>query len=332
MFDRITSVLASRPSWPWGKTKPATPKKEDHRWEAVREEILEWIGDHKRASACLFAAVFLLPSVGMNLRYGWVPTTAQVVIAQEGAPVGTTTVTALIENIQADLDHGLVANDLPWPRVVLLNRSAFEWGEWLARRRWAYELENHLSQGGRSVFEDVNLQIATANIGYPPDSWWMPSTEDNMRKAVESLSKYRDTLPALQSFDPRPDNLRQAIMIWDTMLNGAITKLAADDLWPFGGYYPFNEVKGEIRVLIAFLEATKDDFKEVTSTNRGAEKEINTAIMHLKNALKYNPWIVLQGGGLWGWGAWFPNHLAILSQDVTQAQKAMSSLVNILPK
>ena len=283
------------------------------------------IGIRWKVAVTSLAVLFLVASCGMVLEYGSTPTSAPAISAQNGAPVGTTTVLALRDSIQREIDRGWVPNDLLWPRLLLPFRNYFQQGEWETWQQATYNLKFRISREGRSDRIDPHLVAANSAINNDATKWWFPSAERKMRETVGALDAYLAALPERKNFHPRANSLYELIDSLSSTMGGSIADLTdSQNIGWLQGYAPFYYAKGEAYATLIILQAVRIDFADVLATKHGSDQQLDKAISWLQEALLVDPWFFPLNGELG------PNDLAVLASKLSQAQQELGPLADTL--
>src|SRR4029453_432664 len=116
---------------------------------------------------------------------------------------GFSTVDTLIRVISTLLDKpgGDLRNDVTPPGVLLDNIPSWEYGVLVQVRDLAKVLRNDYSRSQSQSIEDDDLAQAEPLLNFDNDSWILPSSEGEYRKALTHLENYRSRLT-----DPRMKN------------------------------------------------------------------------------------------------------------------------------
>lgn len=297
------------------------------------------IKGHPRTSGGI--AAFLLFSVFLTLRFGFVPTVIEEPMKYPGAPVGTRLARALQQDINAELDHGAilwgwVANGWtsnsywPYPRVLFSYRDQYQRGKQLVWKLATRELMVEVSQQGRSTTPDANLQRADNKIGYDIDLVFAyPSVAGNLGDAADALGAYADALPSKRNFYPTAD-------ILGNFLQGAISyplNLSLAELSPRNkqigwmmGYVPFQEAQGRIHAALRILLTIEDDFGEVFDNKANSRDQLKATISALRAALGMSPWFVCNRE----WNCFGYSDVTYLYQSLSDGERELSQLIKII--
>lgn len=286
----------------------------------------------------------------------------------EGPPGGSritgyATVDALIRVTRTLLEKpgGYLSNDVMPPGVWLDNIPNWEFGALVEVRDTARVLRNDYSRSQSQSIEDANLAAAEPLLSFDNDSWILPSTEGEYRKAIEHLERYRARLVAGSGSPParfyaRADNLREWLAIVEKRLGSHTQRLtasvgqtrvnidlagdraaAAAEALPAGGDVVvktpwlelddvFFEARGYAWALIHQMRAAELDFQEVLR-DKNATVSLRQIIRELEASQQplRSP-MVLNGRGF----GLFPNHSLVMATYLARANSAVINLRELL--
>lgn len=292
---------------------------------------------HPRKSVGI--AAFLLYSLGMTLRFGFIPTTVEEPVIYPEAPVGTTLTRALQRDIISELDHGAILwgwvangwtpNDFwPWPRMLYPYRVEFQRGKHLVWKLVTRNMLVFLSQQGRSAVPDENLEVADRDIAYFGNRVFMwPPAESNLTEAAEALGAYADALPKSRRFYAQADTLANLLQDLSYTLNLSVTELSPGRRigW-MQGYAPFQRAQGRIHVIIKILLTLETDFKDVLDSKAGSRVQLHDTIDALKAALGMSPLFICNGEKIcFGY-----SDVAYLNQNLSPGERELSRLIGTI--
>lgn len=117
--------------------------------------------------------------------------------------VATTTAIITVAEIMLNKRGGYLTNDVMPPGVYLDNIPSWEFGVVTELRDTARALRNDFSRAQSQSVEDRDLMMADAQFHFDHNSWILPSSEEEYRKGIEALTRYRNRLMNRQSLDAR---------------------------------------------------------------------------------------------------------------------------------
>ncbi len=280
--------------------------------------------------------------------------------AEQPHVVGYATVDTLIRVAQTLLDKpgGYLSNDIAPPSVFLDNIPSWEFGALVQVRDLAKVVRNDYSRSQSQSMEDTDLAKAEPLLSFNSDSWILPRTEAEYRRAIGHLIEYRDRLGASADQDAqfyaRADNLREWLELLEKRLGGYTqqltasvgqrrvnTNLAGDPSAANSSPQPgdivvktpwhlidnvFFEARGASWALIHLLRAAEFDFAEVlekknaTTSLRQIIRELEASQQALRSP------VVLNG---WGFGL-FANHSLVMASYLARANSAVINLRELL--
>jgi len=274
--------------------------------------------------------------------------------------VGYATTDALIRVTENLLDKpgGYLSNDVTPPSVFLDNTPNWEFGVLQQVRDLARVMRNDYSRSQSQSAEDEDLAKAEPLFNFENDSWILPASEGEYRKAMKSMVHFRDRLtgeaqPEAQ-FYARADNLREWLSQVEKRL-GSLSRrlgnsvtsdvineeLAGDRAAEAAQRQPdivdvrtpwyevddiFFEARGASWALLHFFRAAELDFEQVLN-DKNAKASVRQIIRELEAALQplHSP-IILNGGG---YGV-FANHSLVMANYLARANAAVINLRELL--
>jgi hypothetical protein len=273
---------------------------------------------------------------------------------------GFSTVDTLIRVISTLLDKpgGYLRNDVMPPGVLLDNIPSWEYGVLVQVRDLAKVLRNDYSRSQSQSIEDDDLAQAEPLLNFDADSWILPSTEGEYKRAVGHLVLFRsrlvDTRVHDAQFYARADNLREWLGIVEKRLGSLTQRLtasvgqsrvnidlagepAAEQSTP--GQPDVNvktpwlelddvffESRGAAWALIAFMRAAEFDFQDVLR-DKNATVSLRQIIRELEASQQplHSP-VVMNGRGF----GLFPNHSLVMATYLARANAAVINLRELL--
>lgn len=274
--------------------------------------------------------------------------------------IGYATTDTLIRVAETLLDKpgGYLTNDKMPPGVVLDNIPNWEFGVLQQVRDLTRVIRNDYSRSQSQSREDPDVSGAEPLFFFDNDSWVIPRTEGEYRKAIAGMIKYRDRLTGIgepdAQFYARADNLREWLAqvekrlgslsrrLGDSVATSVInTDLAGDPAaeantslgdrvdvrtsW-FEIDDIFYEARGASWALIHFFRAAEFDFAQVLA-DKNAKASVRQIIRELEASLEpmKSP-IVLNGGGF----GLFANHSLVMANYMARANAAVINLRELL--
>jgi hypothetical protein len=109
-----------------------------------------------------------------------------------GPEPGVATVAAAIGVGEALLDKpgGFLYNDVMPPGVLMDNMPSWECGMMMALRDLVQALRNDFSRSQTQSQEDPKVKRADLQLAIDPESWMLPTAEDEYREAISALRAY----------------------------------------------------------------------------------------------------------------------------------------------
>jgi len=255
---------------------------------------------------------------------------------------------------------GYLSNDVMPPGVFLDNMPNWEFGVLQQVRDLSKVIRNDYSRSQSQSKEDPDVAGADPLFNYDHESWILPSTEKEYRKAIEGFVSYRDRLTGTGGagdeahFYARADNLREWLAQVEKRL-GSLTRrlgdsvavsvvntdLAGDPAATANTELPdnvpvrtpwlqvddvFYEARGNAWALVHFFRAAELDFAEVLA-DKNAATSVRQIIRELEASLKpLRAPVVLNGGGF----GIFANHSLVMANYLARANAAVINLRALL--
>jgi hypothetical protein len=278
----------------------------------------------------------------------------------ERTVVGYSTTDTLIRVAETLLDKpgGYLTNDKMPPSVILDNIPNWEFGVLQQVRDLARVIRNDYSRSQSQSKEDPDVSVAEPLFFFDSDSWILPPSESEYRKAIKGFTSYRDRLagsgePEAQ-FYARADNLREWLAQVEKRLGSLSRRLgdsvattvintdlagdpAAEANTSLGDSVDvstswfeiddiFFEARGASWALIHFFRAVEFDFAQVLA-DKNAEASVRQIIRELEAGLgPLKSPIVLNGGGF----GLFANHSLVMANYMARANAAVINLRELL--
>ena len=270
----------------------------------------------------------------------------------------TTAVLIGISETLLDKPGGYLSNDRLPPGIWLDNMPNWEFGVLVQARDMARALRKSFSRSQSQSTEDPNLVIAEPQLHFDANSWVLPSTEHEYRRAIKELKAYQirlgDSADQNAQFYARADNLRDWLGDVSTRLGSLSQRLSASvgqrrlntDLDGSPGATQsteagdetdvqtpwlevddvFYEARGTAWALIQLLEAVELDFAS-TLEQKGARASVDQIIRELE-ATQSTIWspMILNGTefGL------LANHSLVMASYISRANAAIIDLRELL--
>ncbi|NVK40414.1 MAG: DUF2333 family protein [Oceanospirillaceae bacterium] len=182
--------------------------------------------------------LYLLVCVILGMFWSWEPGRFEVgeVVSEQaaGAPVvvGAHTTGALIHIVETLLDKpgGYLRNDRLPPGVWLDNVPRWEYGALVQARDASRAMRKAFSRSQSQSTEDPDLIEAEPLLHFNNNSWLLPPTEREYRKALMHLRAYQSRMLAgggEAEFHARADNLREWLADVSTRLGSLSQRLSA---------------------------------------------------------------------------------------------------------
>lgn len=270
----------------------------------------------------------------------------------------TTYTTIRLARTLLEKPGGYLSNDVFPPGVLMDNMPNWEFGVLQQLRDMARVLRNDFSRSQTQSREDVDLREADPLLHFQNDSWMLPSTEREYRRAIRHLEAYLDRLadPAVldAQFFARADNLADWLSLVSTRLGSLSQRLsasvgqqrintdlagdpAARQATPGRGEDlvrtpwleiddVFYEARGTGWALLHLMRAIEHDFEEVL-LRKNALVSLRQIIRELEATQESmgSP-IVLNGSGF----GLFANHSLVMANYLSRANAAILDLRALL--
>ena len=274
--------------------------------------------------------------------------------------VGYTTAKTLSRVAQVLLDKpgGYLTNDVTPPGVFMDNIANWEYGVLVQVRDLVRSLRNDMSRSQSQSVEDRALAAAEPLFNFDNDSWLVPPSESQYRKAIRAVDRYASLLSENSSrrsqFFARADNLREWLAIVEKRLGSLSQRLSASvgqtrintDLAGDAGAIQsapafeiievktpwleiddvFYEARGATWALIHFMQAVEYDFADVLK-KKNARVSLQQIVRELEGAQEpiWSP-MVLNGSGF----GFVTNYSLIMASYISRANAAVIDLKRLL--
>lgn len=274
---------------------------------------------------------------------------------------GAATTTALIRTAESLLNKpgGYLSNDIAPPGLYLDNIPNWEFGVLVQVRDLARAFRENFSRSQSQSAEDIDLVIVEPQFHLPNDSWLLPASEDEYRKAVAALESYlqriSDDDDQDAQFYARADNLARWLVNVESRLGSLSQRLSASVGQSQAGNLElagetgmqqstesggdrtvttpamqiddvFYEARGATWALMHFLQAIEIDFEAVLR-DKNALVSVRQIIRELEASQRsvFSP-VILNGGGF----GLFANHSLVMANYVSRANAAIIDLRELL--
>ncbi|GGO82284.1 hypothetical protein GCM10011348_23310 [Marinobacterium nitratireducens] len=179
--------------------------------------------------------LYLLVCVILGMFWSWEPgrfDVRETVQDKASAPVGAHTTGALIQIVETLLDKpgGYLRNDRMPPGVWLDNVPRWEYGALVQARDASRAMRKAFSRSQSQSTEDPDLIEAEPLLHFNNNSWLLPPTEREYRKALTHLRAYQSRMlkgSGDAEFHARADNLREWLADVSTRLGSLSQRLSA---------------------------------------------------------------------------------------------------------
>ncbi|MBK1717374.1 DUF2333 family protein [Thiocystis violacea] len=274
-------------------------------------------------------------------------------------PGVTTTATAIrIAETLLDKPGGYLTNDISVPGLYLDNIPNWEFGALTEMRDLVLALRNDFSRAQSQSVEDKDLEIAQPHFNYQSDSWILPSTESEYRKATDALYSYLGRLSDERALDgqffARADNLTAYLIVVEKRLGSLAQRLSyavgqahlntalagepsARQSTPVPAQSKtktpwlkiddiFFEARGYTWALLHTLQAMEIDFESVLKDKNAlvSLQQINRELQNTQNAV-WSP-MILNGTGFGP----MANHSLVMASYVSRVNAAITDLRSLL--
>lgn len=274
---------------------------------------------------------------------------------------GAATTTALIRTAEIMLNKpgGYLSNDIAPPGLYLDNIPNWEFGVLVQVRDLTRAFRENFSRSQSQSAEDIDLVIVEPQFHLPNDSWLLPASEDEYRKAVAALESYlqriSDDDDQDAQFYARADNLSRWLVNVESRLGSLSQRLSASVGQSQAGSLElageigaqqstqsggdrvvttpsmqiddvFYEARGATWALMHFLQAIEIDFDAVLR-DKNALVSVRQIIRELEASQRtvFSP-VILNGGGF----GLFANHSLVMANYVSRANAAIIDLRELL--
>ncbi len=157
----------------------------------------------------------------------------------EVLPPGAVLTAAVIEigNTLKTKTGGFLSNDWLPPFALLDNMPSWEYGVLTELRDTVRAMRNDFGRAQSQSVEDPDLVIADAQFHFSPESWMLPSSEEEYRAGIAALERYFDRLldqnPTNGRFFVRTDNLNFYLATVEKRLGNLSQRLSASANLPY---------------------------------------------------------------------------------------------------
>jgi len=343
---------------------------------AVTETLADWRDSLAAAlpqrgpvkSVVLVICLYLLLTTGLGIYWSITPghfdpvERARDYAAEDGLEVvtGSVTTATLMAVMETLLDKpgGYLHNDRFPPGIWLDNMPNWEFGVLIQVRDLSRAMREVFSRSQSQSTEDEDLALAEPRYHFDSNSWILPSSESEYRKALEYTRNFFSRLSAADAPDAqlyaRADNLRYWLSTVNTRLGSLSQRLSASvgqrrlntDLAGEAGASQstsapselkvktpwleidnvFYEARGTTWALIHFLKAVEVDFADVLE-KKNARVSLQQIIRELEGAQEpvWSP-IILNGTGF----GLVANHSLVMGSYISRANAAIIDLRDLL--
>ncbi|MDP5071765.1 MAG: DUF2333 family protein [Congregibacter sp.] len=283
--------------------------------------------------------------------------------AELSEPVtGSVTTAALLGVIDTMLSKpgGYLHNDHFPPGLYLDNIPHWEYGVLIQSRDLVRAMREFFSRSQSQSKEDADLSLAEPLLNFQSNSWVLPATENEYRKAMRYTEAYLQRLmdPDAQNaqFYARADNLREWLAIVNTRLGSLSQRLSASvserrvntDLAGEGNasqstaapselevrtpWYEiddvFYETRGAAWALIHFLKAVEVDFADILAS-KNATVSLRQIVRELEGTqgVVWSP-LILNGSGFGP----LANHSLVMASSISRANAGIVDLRDLLSR
>lgn len=273
---------------------------------------------------------------------------------------GAVTTAALLGVVDTMLSKpgGYLRNDRFPPGVYLDNIPSWEYGALIQSRDLVRAMREFFSRSQSQSKEDEDLSLAEPLLNFQSNSWLLPASENEYRKAMRSTRAYLQRLmdPNAQNaqFYARADNLREWLAMVNTRLGSLSQRLSASvserrlntDLAGDGNASqstaapselevrtPWSEIddvfyesRGAAWALIHFLKAVEVDFADILQ-NKNAQVSLRQIVRELEGTqgVVWSP-LILNGSGFGP----LANHSLVMASYISRANAAIIDLRDLL--
>jgi hypothetical protein len=265
--------------------------------------------------------------------------------------VATTTAVLIIAEILLDKHGGYLSNDVMPPGIVLDNVPNWEFGVITELRDTARAMRNDFSRAQSQSIEDQDLMMADAQFHFNANSWILPSSEEEYRKGIDALIRYRNRLmdnsPGNARFFVRADNLNFYLSTVEKRLGSFAQRLSRnvqqlqfeDDPEQISSIQAslirsgelqartpwrqiddvFFEARGYVWALLHTLKGIEYDFQDVLKGKNGLGQLHR--IIHKLEQTQQSVWspLIMNNSGF----GMFTNHSLIMASYISRANAAI---------
>ena len=284
--------------------------------------------------------------------------------AESAAPpvTGAVTTSALLGVVDTMLSKpgGYLRNDRFPPGVYLDNIPNWEYGVLIQSRDLVRAMREFFSRSQSQSKEDADLSLAEPLLNFQSDSWLLPASENEYRKAMRATESYlqrlMDSNAQNAQFYARADNLREWLAMVNTRLGSLSQRLSASvserrlntDLAGDGNASqstaapnelevrtPWNEIddvfyesRGAAWALIHFLKAVEVDFADILE-DKNAQVSLRQIVRELEGTqgVVWSP-MILNGSGFGP----LANHSLVMASYISRANAAIIDLRDLLSR
>jgi hypothetical protein len=273
---------------------------------------------------------------------------------------GVTTTVAMIGVAETLLNKrgGYLSNDRLPPGVWMDNIPSWEYGALVQVRDLSKALRERFSRSQSQSTEDPDLALAEPQFNFDNDSWILPDTESEYRRAIKHSRAYLNRLSDDDEYNAqfyaRSDNLRFWLATVENRLGSLSQRLSASvgqkrlntDLAGQQGGQQSTRTPGEVEVktpwvelddvfyeargttwaLVHFLRAMEHDFAGVLE-KKNAQVSLQQIIRELEATQEpLGSPMVLNGSGF----GFLANHSLTMASYISRANAAIIDLRDLL--
>lgn len=265
--------------------------------------------------------------------------------------VATTTAVIIVAEKLLNKHGGYLSNDVMPPGILLDNIPSWEFGVVTELRDTARALRNDFSRAQTQSIEDQDLMMADAQFHFDAHSWILPSSEEEYRKGIDALLRYRKRLldgsPGSARFFVRADNLNFYLSTVEKRLGSFAQRLSRnvqqlqfeddpeqispiqESLMRSGELQArtpwrqiddvFFEARGYVWALLHTLKGIEFDFQDVLKGKNGLGQLHR--IIHKLEQTQQSVWspLILNNSGF----GMFTNHSLIMASYISRANAAI---------
>jgi hypothetical protein len=312
--------------------------------------------------AVILSGVVLLLFTVISIYWSRMPDTLWVnrYVDEERTVIGYSTTDTLIRVAETMLDKpgGYLSNDRMPPSVFLDNIPNWEAGVLQQVRDLARVIRNDYSRSQSQSKEDEDVRDAEQGFFIDSNSWILPASESEYRKAIDGFRRYRNRLTHNSDSDAefyaRADNLREWLAQVEKRLGSVTRRLGdsvsatrinenlagdpsaessnpqADTIYVQTSWWEvddiFFEARGTAWALVHFFRAAEFDFANVLE-DKNASVSVRQIIRELEASLQplHSP-VILNGSGF----GFFANHSLVMANYLARANSAVINLRELL--